>query len=131
MSRLDGKTALITGAARGQGRSHAQVLAAAGASIIAIDACAPNPAVAYDMPTAADLEQTAALVEEAGGKVHYAIADTRDEQAVAAAVAAGVRELGGLDIVVANAGIYPFGFAAHEMATADWDAVVSVNLTGT
>lgn len=131
MSRLDGKTALITGAARGQGRSHAQVLAAAGASIIAIDACAPNPAVAYEMPTAADLEQTAALVEEAGGKVHHAIADTRDEQAMAAAVAAGVRELGGLDIVVANAGIYPFGFAAHEMAAADWDAVLSVNLTGT
>src|SRR5690349_10126664 len=112
MSRLDGKTALITGAARGQGRSHATVLAAAGASIIVIDACAPSPAVAYEMPTAQDLEQTAALVEEAGGKVYRAVADTRDEQAMAAAVAAGVRELGGLDIVVANAGIYPFGFQA-------------------
>jgi (+)-trans-carveol dehydrogenase len=131
MTRLDGKTALITGAARGQGRSHARVLAAAGASIIAIDACAPNAAVAYDMPTAEDLGQTAALVEESGGKVHYAIADTRDEHAMAAAVAAGVRELGGLDIVVANAGIYPFGSHAHEMSPADWDAAISVNLTGT
>jgi SDR family mycofactocin-dependent oxidoreductase len=131
MARLDGKTALITGAARGQGRSHAKVLAEAGASIIAIDACAPNAAVAYDMPTAEDLEQTAAIVEESGGKVHYAIADTRDGDAIAHAVGAGVRELGGLDIVVANAGIYPFGSQAHEMPAADWDAVVSVNLTGT
>ena len=131
MSRLDGKTALITGAARGQGRSHARVLAEAGASIIAIDACAPSPAVSYGMPTADELKQTAALVEEAGGKVHYAVADTRDAQALADAVAAGVRELGGLDIVVANAGIYPFGYRAHEMPAADWEAVVGVNLTGT
>jgi SDR family mycofactocin-dependent oxidoreductase len=131
MSRLDGKTALITGAARGQGRSHAKVLAEAGASIIAIDACAPVPAVSYPMPTADDLEETAAIVEKAGGRVYQAVADTRDEHALAAAVAAGVRELGGLDIVVANAGIYPFGYQAHEMPAADWDAVISTNLTGT
>jgi SDR family mycofactocin-dependent oxidoreductase len=131
MSTLDGKTALITGAARGQGRSHAKVLAEAGASIIAIDACAPSSAVAYAMPTEDDLEETAAIVEQAGGRVHYAVADTRDEDALSAAVAAGVRGLGGLDIVVANAGIYPFGFQAHEMPAADWNAVVSTNLTGT
>jgi NAD(P)-dependent dehydrogenase (short-subunit alcohol dehydrogenase family) len=131
MPRLDGKIALITGAARGQGRSHAVTLAAAGAAVIAVDACAPNPSVRYAMPTEQDLEETAALVKQAGGEVFTAVADTRDEQALSAAVAAGVRQLGGLDIVVANAGIYPFGHPSHELPPGDWDAVVGVNLTGT
>ncbi|MEV0358615.1 mycofactocin-coupled SDR family oxidoreductase [Nocardia sp. NPDC050697] len=103
--RIAGKVALITGAARGQGRAHAVRLAEEGAGIIAVDLAGPLPGVPYDSPTPDDLDETVRLVEKAGGRIVASIADVRDIDALRAATDAGVAELGRLDIVIANAGI--------------------------
>src|SRR4051794_29141594 len=105
MGRFDGKIAFITGAARGQGRSHAVRLAGEGADIIAMDRCAGIPTVAYELATPADLAETARLVEAQGRRVVTAQVDVRDADALDGALRDGVGELGGLDVVLANAGI--------------------------
>jgi NAD(P)-dependent dehydrogenase (short-subunit alcohol dehydrogenase family) len=107
MGKLDGKVAFITGAARGQGRSHAVELAKAGAKIIAVDNCRQIATVPYAMSTAEDLAQTVKEVEAAGGLIYAAQADVRDRQALAAALGEGVARFGGVDVVLANAGIAP------------------------
>src|SRR3954453_6416994 len=128
MGRFDGKTAFITGAARGQGRSHAVRLASEGADVIAVDRCAGIPTVAYELATPADLAETARLVEAQGRRVGNAQADVRDPDALAAAVRRGVDELGGLDVVLANAGIGLMDRAADPRhALRDQ---LDVNLTG-
>ncbi|MBB3750080.1 SDR family mycofactocin-dependent oxidoreductase [Mycolicibacterium sp. BK634] len=105
-ARLAGKVALITGAARGQGRAHAQRLSAEGADVILVDVAGPLPAsVPYDSPTPEDLAETARLVEANGQRAVAAKVDTRDAEALRAAVDDGVAQLGRLDIIVANAGI--------------------------
>jgi (+)-trans-carveol dehydrogenase len=129
VGRVDGKVALITGAARGQGRSHAVRLAEEGADILAVDICAQIDTVNYKMATAADLEETVRAVEAVGRKVVAEVCDVRDRVALERAVARGVAALGRLDIVVANAGIS----GAHTVADAadeDWANVIAVNLTG-
>src|SRR5581483_2852183 len=103
--RLAGKVALVTGAARGQGRSHAVRLAAEGADIIAVDRCQDIGSVDYPLATPADLDETVKLVEAADRRIVAVRADVRDLEALTAAANAGVAELGRLDIVVANAGI--------------------------
>ena len=110
-----GRVAIITGAARGQGRSHAWRLAEQGADVVAIDVCAPDPGVAYPMASPDDLAETAAGVRSRGGRVSAHVADVRDAAALGAAVAGGVEELGGVDIVLANAGI---GMAAPDVTAA-------------
>src|SRR4051812_374673 len=106
MGRFDGKTAFITGAARGQGRSHAVRLASEGADVIAVDRCAGIPTVAYELATPADLAETARLVEAQGRRIVTAQVDVRDTDALAHALQRGLAELGGgLDVVLANAGI--------------------------
>jgi SDR family mycofactocin-dependent oxidoreductase len=106
MGRFDGKTAFITGAARGQGRSHAVRLAAEGADVVAVDVCAGIPTVAYGLATPEDLAETARLVEQKGRRVVTAQVDVRDADALADALRKGLDELGrGLDVVLANAGI--------------------------
>jgi SDR family mycofactocin-dependent oxidoreductase len=109
MNRVAGKVAFVTGAARGQGRSHAVHLAEEGADIIAFDLCADIASNEYPLATGADLEETARLVEKAGRRAVTARVDVRDRAAVEAALAEAVAELGGLDVVVANAGICPLG----------------------
>ena len=105
MSRFTGKVAVITGAARGQGRNHAVRLASEGADVIAVDICHDIDSVAYDLATPADLKETARLVAEQGQRVVTTEVDVRDADAVASAITDGARELGGIDVVLANAGI--------------------------
>src|SRR5690242_1897708 len=105
MPRFTGKVAVITGAARGQGRSHAVRLAAEGADVIAVDICNDIDSVAYDLATPADLEETARLVTERGRRIVTAEVDVRDADALARAVTDGAERLGGVDVVLANAGI--------------------------
>lgn len=126
---LEGQVAFITGAARGQGRSHAVALAARGADIIAIDLCGPVESVAYDMSTEDDLATTAKLVEETDRRIFTAKADVRDRAALQQALDAGVAELGRLDIVIANAGIMP---VLGDKARSDiaWHEAVDIMLTG-
>ena len=112
--RLDGKVALITGAARGQGRSHAVRLAQDGADVIAVDICRQIDSVAYPLATPADLVRTVSEVEALGRRIVAVEADVRDAAALRAAVASGVAQLGAVDIVVANAGIGMMSREASE-----------------
>jgi SDR family mycofactocin-dependent oxidoreductase len=129
MGKLDGKVALVTGAARGQGRSHAVALAEAGADVIAIDVCAPVGTVEYRAATADDLGETVAQVEKADRRIVAREADVRDLAALQAAVADGVAELGRLDVVVANAGIFSSA-PVHELTEEQWNTMIDINLTG-
>ncbi len=127
--RVEGKVAFITGAARGQGRSHAIRLAQEGADIIAIDLCAQVDSVPYPMSTPDDLAQTVREVEALDRRIVATQADVRDYGAVKAALDAGVAELGRLDIVAANAGISSVG-RAEELPEQTWQDMIDTNLTG-
>jgi SDR family mycofactocin-dependent oxidoreductase len=127
MGKLEGKVAFITGAARGQGRSHAIRLAQEGANIIAVDICAQIDTVPYPMATPEDLAETSLEVEALDRRIVAQQADVRDEAGLKAAFDAGVAELGPVDIVLANAGIAPMSLReTHD----DWQDVIDVNLTG-
>jgi len=130
MGQLEGKVAFITGAGRGQGRAHAIRLAEEGADIIATDICANVDSIEYDLATTEDLDETARLVKDLGRQVVTAVADVRDREALEAAAARGVSELGGIDIVCANAGICimrPWDQTTDEI----WKDQVDTILTGT
>src|SRR5579875_3518065 len=127
MGRVTGKVALISGAARGQGRSHARMLAAEGADIIAVDLCTDIDTNEYPLARPEDLDETARLVEKEGQRAFTAIADVRDRKALSAAIDQGVAEFGHLDIVVANAGIAPLTSGLPPQAFAD---AVDVDLVG-
>jgi SDR family mycofactocin-dependent oxidoreductase len=129
MGRVDGKVAFITGAARGQGRSHAVRLAQEGADIIAIDICDQIDSVDYAMATPDDMAETVRLVEGLGRRIVASHADVRDFGVLEQAVAEGVAELGRLDIVSANAGIVSSSMST-EMPEQMWQDVIDVNLTG-
>lgn len=135
MGQLDGKVALITGAARGQGRSHAVRLAEEGADIIAVDICEQVGTVSYPMSTMEDLKETQRQVEALGQRVVARPADTRDLPKLREAAAAGVDELGRLDIVSANAGIFCIDVDPQPQDPARraqvWKDTVDTNLTGT
>lgn len=109
MDRLHGKVVLITGAARGQGRSHAVHLADEGADIIALDICTDIESNEYPLARPADLDETKDLVEKSGRRVVTAQVDVRDRVRLAQVLDDAVAQLGGLDVVVANAGIAPLG----------------------
>jgi SDR family mycofactocin-dependent oxidoreductase len=129
--RVEGKVAFITGAARGQGRSHAVRLAEEGADIIAIDVCGPvssNPQIAP--ATRDDLAQTADLVKQLNRRIVTAEVDVRDYAAVKAAVDSGVEQLGRLDIICANAGIGNGGQTLDHTSEEDWTDMIDVNLSG-
>ena len=131
MGLLDGKVAFVTGAARGQGRSHARRLAEEGADIIAIDACATPDWLSYPLATEADLAQTVKVVESLDRRIVARRADVRDLGAVRAVLAAGVAELGGrLDIVCANAAIISQPGPTWEIDLGQWRELVDVTLTG-
>src|ERR1700754_1490630 len=126
MNRVSGKVALITGAARGQGRSHAVTLAAEGADVIAIDACSDIASNDYALATVDDLDETVRPVAKGGRSAVAATCDVRDRAGLARVVDAAVADLGGLHIVVANAGIAPL----NSLAVPGFVDVVDVNLIG-
>jgi len=129
MGRVEGKVAFVTGAARGQGRSHALRLAEEGADIIAVDVCRQLASVPYPMATPDDLAETAKLVEDLDRRIVAREVDVRDAARLAEVVAEGVAELGRLDVVVANAGIFSVG-PTLELDEAVWQEMIDVNLTG-
>jgi (+)-trans-carveol dehydrogenase len=128
--RVEGKVAFITGAARGQGRSHALRLAQEGADIIAIDVCKQLDNVPFAMSTPEDLATTADLIRGEGRRVITAEVDVRDYDGLKAAVDGAVAELGRLDIIVANAGIGNEGGALIDLQENLWDDMIDVNLGG-
>ena len=129
--KLEGKVAFITGSARGQGRAHAVRLATDGADIIAVDLADKLPACApYPSATREDLDETVKLVEATGRRIVASAADTRDLDALRAAVGKGVAEFGRLDVIVANAGISAPA-AWNEITPEAFRDVMDINLTGT
>lgn len=126
---LAGRVALVTGAARGQGRSHALRLARDGADIIAVDIAAQIPTVPFPMSTPADLEETARLVRGTGRQIAAIPCDVRDRVGLATAVRTGVEQLGRLDVVVANAGIFGYG-SLDGLSETEFRDVLDVNLIG-
>jgi (+)-trans-carveol dehydrogenase len=131
VGRLDGKVAVISGAARGQGRSHAVTLAREGADIVAFDICAPLRFPLYPGATVADLEETARLVEAQGRRCLNAVADARDLPGLTALADRAVEEFGGVDILVANHGIWTVAPNSWELEEDSWLESIDVNLTGT
>jgi (+)-trans-carveol dehydrogenase len=129
MGRVEGKVAFITGAARGQGRSHAIRLAEEGADIIAVDICAQVGSVPYPMATPEDLAETVKEVEALDRRIIASAADVRDYSALKAAIDDGVAQLGRLDIVSANAGIASYGQAV-DLDETTWQDMIDTNLTG-
>jgi len=125
---LDGRVALVTGAARGQGRAHAVRLAADGADVIAVDICADIPTVGHPLGTPEDLADTAHLVEKQGGRVVAREVDVRDRGTLQAAVDQGVAMLSPVRIVVASAGLAPLMGGGDEDDT--FADVLGVGLTG-
>ncbi|MFC9659578.1 mycofactocin-coupled SDR family oxidoreductase [Nocardia sp. NPDC127606] len=127
MGRVEGKVAFVTGAARGQGRSHAVRLAEEGADIIAVDICRDVETLGYALSRPEDLEETARLVEKTGRRIIAEQADVRDVGQLRAVLDRGVAEFGHLDIVIAQAGI------AGMKGTPQWQAwsdVIDTNLIG-
>src|SRR6478752_1780925 len=128
--RVAGKVAFITGAARGQGRSHAVRLAEEGANIIASDICRGFKDSTAPAATPEDLAETADMVKNLDRRIVTAEVDVRDYDALKAAVDSGVEQLGRLDIVVANAGIGTTGVKLHKMREDIWDETIDINLGG-
>jgi SDR family mycofactocin-dependent oxidoreductase len=126
--RLEGKVVLVTGAARGQGRAHAVRMAEEGADVIAVDICRQIDSNPYPLATAEDLAETERAVKELGRRIVVRQADVRERAELRDAVDAGVRELGRLDVVVANAGILPM--AMGEPDPMDFVDATDVDLLG-
>ncbi|GAB1340066.1 mycofactocin-coupled SDR family oxidoreductase [Streptomyces sp. E-15] len=129
--RLTGKTAVITGAARGLGRATAVACAAEGADLVLLDVCADLPGVPYPLGSPGQLDHTAALCRTAGSAVLTAAADIRDTASVREAVAAAHDRFGRIDVVVNNAGIAaPSGKRVHEISEEEWALMIDVDLSG-
>jgi (+)-trans-carveol dehydrogenase len=130
MKRFQDQVVFVTGAARGQGRSHAVRFAEEGANIIAVDICAPLNGIDYAMATRDDLDETVRLVKAAGGSIVASVADVRSQQELDEAVAAGVREFGRIDIVLANAGAFSQAASTWEMTEEQWNTTLDTDLSG-
>ncbi|MBV9607696.1 MAG: mycofactocin-coupled SDR family oxidoreductase [Solirubrobacterales bacterium] len=130
MGLVDGKVALVTGAGRGQGRSHALKLASEGADVIAVDIGGGRvETISYELASEADLDSTVNEIEGMGRRAIKAVADVRSLSDLQAAVDAGLSELGRIDIVCANAGIGSWA-VAWEMTEQQWKDMIDINLTG-
>jgi (+)-trans-carveol dehydrogenase len=130
MSKLEGKVAFVTGASRGQGRSHSIRLAEDGADIVAVDICADIETVPYPLGTADELAETAALVEKTGRRCVTATADIRSLEQLGAAVDRAKETFEQIDILVSNAGIWSSSTEAWSLDEETWQTMIDVNLTG-
>ena len=130
MGTLTGKTILITGAGRGQGRAHAIAAAEAGADIVAIDVCSPVDGVEYDLASPEDLQRTVELVESLDRRIVSTVADVRDSEAISSAVNKGISTFGAIDGVVANAAVLDWGPKLWEISEEMWTTVIDINLSG-
>jgi SDR family mycofactocin-dependent oxidoreductase len=130
MSQFDGKVVLISGAGRGQGRSHAIRFAKEGAAIIAFDRCADLNDVPYSLATQGDLEETERMVKEVGGRVLTGVADVRNTNEIKELIDAGITAFGRIDVVLANAGIVGNVGPIWELDDSSFQAVIDINLIG-
>ncbi|MTD57335.1 mycofactocin-coupled SDR family oxidoreductase [Amycolatopsis pithecellobii] len=130
MGRVDGKVALITGAARGQGRAHAKRLAEEGADIIMLDICRPIPGVRYPGATEEDFAETIEMVSRIGRRVVAHQGDVRNSDDVDKIIADGLQAFGHIDVLVGNAGVTLLA-PGWEITEADWQTQIDINLTGT
>ncbi|MGD9985481.1 mycofactocin-coupled SDR family oxidoreductase [Pseudonocardia sp.] len=129
MGRFDGKVALVTGAARGQGASHAASFAREGADVILVDHVTNIDTVPYDLANKADLDDAVAAVESHGRRALGVAADVRSQVALDAVVAQGLEQFGHIDVLVANAGIWSMA-PVWEITDEQWQDMIDVNLTG-
>ena len=129
MTSMQDKVVFITGGARGMGRAHAIRFAQAGADVVLFDICAPIGTIPYDMSTEQELQETAKAVEELGRKAVVRVGDMRDSAALDEAVQAGITELGKIDTLISNAGIWSLGLF-WEIDDQTWDDMLDVVLTG-
>jgi (+)-trans-carveol dehydrogenase len=127
--RFTGKVALVTGAARGQGRNHALRLAQEGSDLVLVDVCQEVETIGYDLASPGDLEETVRLVKAAGARVIAEQIDVRDSAALDAVTSRAMQELGRLDVVVANAGIAG-SLPITELTDSVWQDMIDINLTG-
>jgi len=130
MGQFDGKVVFITGAARGQGRSHALTFAEEGADLALVDICEDIPVIRYPLGTAEQLEETARRCRELGAKVFTAAADVRDDTSTEAAVRDALAELGRIDILINNAGTSSPAGPTHALSEDAWLAGIEINLSG-
>jgi SDR family mycofactocin-dependent oxidoreductase len=126
---LDGQVVVVTGGARGQGRTHAVAAAREGARVALLDRCADNPLVRYPLATEEDLRTTEKLVTEAGGEALGLVCDVSDPAAVDAAIATVLERFGRIDVLLANAGVSNGG-SIQDLDQAVWDDTIATNLTG-
>jgi SDR family mycofactocin-dependent oxidoreductase len=130
MTQFLGRTALVTGAARGQGRSHAIRLAEEGADVVLLDVCSDLDSPAYPGATESDLAETVKAVEHAGRTAFSRIVDVRDYQQLQRHIDDAVDSLGPIDILSVNAGVFPPGAKSWELDPTLWCEVIDINLTG-
>lgn len=130
MGLLEGKTALITGGARGQGRAHAITCAREGANVVLFDVPGELSGVPYPLGSVEELQETVRLVEQHGRGAIACTGDTRSQADLDAAVASGRKAFGTIDILIANAGIWTRGPYFWELTDEQWDQMIGINLTG-
>lgn len=128
--RFEGRTALVTGAARGQGRAHAIALAREGADVAVCDICSDIASIPYPLASKTDLEETVRLVEAEGRRAIAAEVDVRSWEQVSGFARQAIAELGKVDVLVANAGIFASSAFLHELEEQAWDDMIDTNLKG-